>query len=218
MAHPGTFIVIESSDAAGGSTQTELLTKRLKKAGFKPHQFHFPQETEPTGQIIYDKFLRAKNKGKFTRREQALLYMQDFFSKSKEFFAILHRSKKDVIVSDRYCTSTMVYQTAHVSGKARKIFLDWLTWLAWKDTPVLPKPDLVIFIDIPVATALKRLKSKKVDFHEKKDKLMMFRRSYLMLARDQKWKIIQAVEKDGEERTREEIHEDIWQEVAKKLR
>ncbi|MBI3250525.1 MAG: deoxynucleoside kinase [Candidatus Andersenbacteria bacterium] len=213
----GTFVVIESSDAAGGSTQTDLLVKRIKKSGYTPHQFHFPQEDEPTGQIIYGKFLRAKNKGHFSKREQALLYVQDFYSRSKEFFAIIDSGKKNVIVSDRYCTSTMVYQTAGMSGKIRKKMMAWLTWLAWEDEPRLPRPDLVIFLDIPVEVALERLKSKKVDYHERRDMLLRFRRSYLRLAKEQGWVTVNAVDAKGESRSREDIHEDIWQITRKTI-
>lgn len=209
------FIVIESSDAAGGSTQTDLLVKHLKQAGFQPHQFHFPQADEPTGQVMYHKFLRAKNKGKFSRREQALLYIQDFFSKSKEFHRILALSKKNIIVSDRYCTSTMVYQSAGLTGQARQRMLKWIAWLAWEDTPTLPKPNMVIFLDIPVNVALERLKSRQTDFHERRVMLERFRCSYLRLAQEQQWVTVNGVDTQGIVRSREDIHQEIWQHVRK---
>ena len=77
MSNP--FIVIETLDAGGSQTQTDRLARRLEKEGYQPHQYHFPQEDRATGRLIYDKFLLPKKR--FSKREQALLYIQDFFSK-----------------------------------------------------------------------------------------------------------------------------------------
>lgn len=88
------FIVLEALDAGGSQTQTDLLTKRLKKEGYKPHQYHFPQEDRATGRIIYDKFLLYKNKFPFSKREQALLYIQDFYSKNEELWSIIKPARE----------------------------------------------------------------------------------------------------------------------------
>ncbi len=220
------FIVLEALDAGGSQTQTDLLTKRLKKEGYKPHQYHFPQEDRATGRIIYDKFLLYKNKFPFSKREQALLYIQDFFSKQEELSALISPPARGgvrgggrgaVVVSDRFATSTMAYQTIGLKTTERKQMLDWITWLCYKSTPALPKPDIVLFLDTPVEISLKRLKGKKKDFFETEEKLTAIRDSYLKLAKEQKWKIFQSVDKEGNQRTREELHEEIWVVVQKHL-
>ncbi len=212
------FIVLEALDAGGSQTQTDLLVQRLKKEGYKPHQYHFPQEDKATGRIIYDKFLLYKNKFPFSRREQALLYIQDFFSKLEQLQAVLAetpRSSKSevgykILVSDRFATSTMAYQTIGLKPKERKQMIDWITWLCYKGTPALPKPDVVLFLDTPVEVSLQRLAKKKKDFFETKEKLTAIRSSYLKLSKEQKWKIFQSVDKEGNQRTREDLHEEIW--------
>lgn len=212
------FIVLEALDAGGSQTQTDLLGKRFKKEGYKPHQYHFPQEDRATGRIIYDKFLLYKNKFPFSKREQALLYIQDFFSKQEEFMDWIQVAKKGhVVLSDRYATSTMAYQTIGLSLKERRQMLEWITWLCYKATPALPRPNLVLFLDTPVEISLKRLEGKKKDFFETKEKLTSIRNSYLKLAKEQKWKIFQSVDKEGNQRTREELHEEIWAVVKKHL-
>jgi dTMP kinase len=205
------LIVIEALDAGGSQTQTDWLVARLKKEKYQPVTWHFPQEDRATGRLIYDKFLLHKNKHPFSRREQALLYIQDFYSRLEDIEAAQYNNKKTPIVLDRYCTSTMAYQTIGLSGKARHKMLEWLNWLCYEDTPALPKPDAVIFIDTPVAISLQRLAGKKKDFFETKEKLTNIRRSYLMLARDEGWHILKGVNAKGEQRTREDIHEEIWQ-------
>lgn len=207
------FIVIESLDAAGGSTQVKLLTKRLKKAGCTPHQFHYPQEDAPTGRIIYDKFLLNKNKRPFSRREQALLYIQDFFAGSSTLHDLL-KKPKNVLVSDRYCTSTMAYQTIGLTGKARQNMIDWITWLCWEGTPALPKPDKVILLDLPVSISLQRLNERgnKKDYFENRQKQQAIRRSYLRLAKEQGWSVINCAEGE-QQRSREDIQADIWRHI-----
>ncbi len=212
------FIVLEALDAGGSQTQTDLLCARLKKEGYIPHQYHFPQEDRATGRMIYDKFLLYQNKEPFSRREQALLFIQDFFSKQEEFNDIITSgNKKDVLVSDRYATSTMAYQTIELKGDARKKMLNWITWLCFKGKPVLPKPDIILFLDTPVDISLLRLKNKKKDFHENRGKLTAFRNSYVQLAKEQKWAVFNSVDEQGNQRTREELHEEIWTAVQKKL-
>lgn len=212
------FIVIEALDAGGSQTQTDLLSARLKREGYIPHQYHFPQEDKATGRMIYDKFLLNKNKFPFSRREQALLYIQDFFSKQEELSElIVDGRKKDVVVSDRFATSTMAYQTIGLSGASRKAMLTWIMWLCYKASPALPVPDVVVFLDTPVKVSLERLAKKKKDFFETKDKLTAIRNSYLKIAKEQKWTVFNSVDNKGRQRTREELHEEIWSVVQKKL-
>lgn len=212
------FIVLEALDAGGSQTQTDLLSARLKKEGYTPHQYHFPQEDRATGRIIYDKFLLYKNKFPFSRREQALLYIQDFYSKQEEFVGIISgKNKKDILLSDRYATSTMAYQTIGLTGAKRKEMLNWITWLCHKNTPALPKPDMVLFLDTPVEVSLQRLAKKKKDFFETKEKLTAIRNSYLKIAQEQKWLVFNSVDENGEQRTREDLHEEIWVAVQKRL-
>lgn len=210
------FIVIEALDAGGSQTQTNLLAKRLKKEGYIPHQYHFPQEDQPTGRLIYDKFLLEKGKRPFSRREQALLYISDFFSKSAEFWRILTKGKKkELIVSDRYCTSTMAYQTIGLMGNQRKKMLEWIEWLCWKGTPTLPVPTMVVLLDTPVDISMKHLESKNKDFFETKDKLTAIRKSYIKLATEQKWVVINSVNEAGEQRSKKEIHDEVWSYIEK---
>lgn len=217
MPKKAPFIVIEALDAGGSQTQTDLLSAHLKKDSYTIHQYHFPQEDTATGRLIYDKFLLHQNKQPFSRREQALLFIQDFFSKADEMHSIIAQGGKHAIVSDRFCTSTMAYQTVGKSGQERKKMLNWIKWLCWQGKPVLPKPDMVIMLDTPVAVSLERLKGKKLDFHENKEKLTAFRRSYMMLAKDQKWVVINSM--DGKrQRTREEIHDEVFSNVSHLLK
>lgn len=211
------LIVIEAIDAGGSQTQTDRLQARLTQAGYRVHQFHFPQEDRATGRLVYDKFLLTKNKLKFSRREQALLYLQDFFSRAEDLWALQKKAGKHVILLDRYYTSTLAYQTSNLVGSARRKLVKAINWLAVEATPALPKPDLTILIDTPVAISLQRLAGRKKDYFENRAKLTAIRNSYLKLAREQRWVIVSGVDKQGHQRTRDDIEHEIWQKVSRLL-
>lgn len=213
----GKLIVIEALDAGGSQTQTDALVRKLKREKFKTLQLHFPQEDRATGQFIYHKFLLSKNKLKFSRREQALLYIQDFLSRAEDLAAIKSQSAKHIAVSDRYASSTMAYQTIGLSGARRRQLINQISWLCFQGTPSLPKPDLTIFLDTPVEISLKHLSRKKKDFFETKAKLTAIRNSYLKLAQEQKWAIINSVNDRGEQRTIQDIHSEVWEIVQSVL-
>jgi thymidylate kinase len=166
---------------------------------------HFPQEDRPTGQFIYEKFLDNQNKPKLSRREQALIYIQDFFSRKEDIIKVL---KKNPVVSDRFYTSTMAYQTAGLSASARQEFLQWIEYLI-ND---LPRPDRVIFLDTLPEISLHHLRDQHKNYHEELPKLRAFRASYLKLAHEQKWTIINSMEGKNQ-RSIADIHAEVWQDV-----
>lgn len=212
------FVVIEALDAGGSQTQTDLLAAHLEREGVKTLKLHFPHEKRATGRLIYDKFLLHKNKRPFTRREQALLYIADFFSRAEDISRVVEgKAQEKAVVSDRFYTSTLAYQTIGLSGKKRQEMLEWITWLCEQDTPALPKPDVHIFLDTPVAVSLKRLKGKKKDYFETKTKLTAIRNSYLRIARDRQWDVFDSVNADGNEISRSMLHREIWDTVKDRI-
>lgn len=202
------FIVIEALDAGGSQTQTNELVKHLRREKYKPLPLHFPQEDRATGQFIYDKFLNSHNRPKLSRREQALIYLQDFYSRKEDIKNYLKKGKNSLVVSDRYYTSTLAYQTIGLSGVKRRQMLQWLKNLVQG----LPKPDAVIFLDTPPQVSLGHLKNKPKDFFENAKKLQAIRRSYLMLAREQKWKVVNSMTGESQ-RPIKDIHTEVWRHV-----
>lgn len=163
--------------------------------------------------MIYDKFLLHKNKLNFSRREQALLYIQDFFSRAEDLWALKKKAGKNVILLDRYYTSTLAYQTINLIGPIRRRLVKEINWLAVEATPALPKPDLIILIDTPVKFSLERLAGKNKDYFENRAKLTAIRNSYIKLAKEQKWTIISGINRKSQQRTRSDLEHEIWQKV-----
>ena len=204
------FFVIEALDAGGSQTQTDRLAEHFTQSHYQVLQLHFPQEDQPTGRFVYEKFLLSHNQPKFTRREQALIYIQDFYSQADTIQTHLSRSNKSIVVSDRFYTSTLAYQSIGLTGRQRLAMLSWIKFLAEQGTHPLPRPDMVIFLDTPVSISLHHLKDKTKDFFENKQKLVAIRNSYLRQARSEQWLVVNSVNEQGEQRAIADIHDEIW--------
>ena len=57
--------------------------------------------------------------------------------------------KGGLVLADRYTTSNAVHQGSKLHGKERTDFFDWLFDYEYRLLE-LPKPDLVIYLDVPV--------------------------------------------------------------------
>lgn len=207
------FIVIEALDAGGSQTQTNRLVSSLQEGRYPVLALHFPQEDQPTGRFVYEKFLLSKNKPRLTRREQALIYIQDFYSQADTIRRHLLSNQKAVVVADRFYTSTLAYQTIGLFGRQRTAMLTWIRNLAEQGTYHLPKPDMVIFLDTPVHISLAHLKNKQKDYFENRVKLTAIRNSYLRQAEEEKWLVVNSVNDQGAQRSIEDIHDEIWSRI-----
>ena len=212
------FIVLEAINGAGKTTQFNLLNAALEKAGYAPHSYHFHQRDRATGQVIEYKFHHDKmGRQSFTQREQALLYIQDFYSRAEDFVALRQATGEHIIIADRFYTSTLAYQTIGLSGEKRRKMIAWIKWLCEQGEPRLLKPDLVILLDTPVHISAKHLIGTKRDFFEQEKNLAAIRRSYLRLAEEEGWIVINSADERGRQRLVEDIHQEIWQHVTKLL-
>ena len=127
--------------------------------------------------------------------------------------------KGGVIVCDRYTTSNAVHQGSKLEGAAQTEFFTWLYDLEY-DKMGLPKPDLVLCLDMP--TELAHLLREKRDtqgvgdrdIHEHAERyLARCRETARLAAKYYGWTLISCV-KDGQLRSIEDIHEEIYRHIA----
>jgi dTMP kinase len=119
-------------------------------------------------------------------------------------------------VSDRYTTSNAVHQTSKEPKEKQADFLKWLYEFEY-DKLALPRPDLVIYLDVPTSFTEKMMRRREqetnthADIHEQDMAyLATCRESGRTAAQYYGWRIIQCV-KDDEMRSIEDIHEEIYQ-------
>ena len=212
----GKLIVIEGTDGTGKSTQFAMLTKRLQAEGTKFRRLQFPQYLEPSSALI-----RMYLNGEFGDNPNDVnAYAASTFYAVDRYASYQRVWKKEyeaggLILSDRYTTSNAVHQGGKLEGKAREEFFAWLYELEF-DRMGLPKPDLVLCLDMPVELAEQLMRKResdtgtKADIHERDD-------GYLHRCREVAqqasgffgWTSISCV-KNGALRTVEDIHEELY--------
>lgn len=188
------FIVIEGIDGAGHGTQTELLVKYLQEKGNKVTAIKTPNYKTPIGQA-YSSYLHKE----FEINKEAvfLLCAADVISNKQ---LIEKTRKNEIIISERYITSTIAYQAAN--GLDMKKSLDVVKNMGF------PKADAIIYIDIPVEVGMERkAKVKQLDRHESnKEFLEKVKGFYIKEIKNNilgKWFIV-----DGKKNI-EEVHKQI---------
>ena len=126
------------------------------------------------------------------------------------------------MVSDRYTTSNAVHQASKEPEEKREAFLAWLYDLEYGKLG-LPKPDLILYLDVPTDFTETMMRRREQDTHTHADiheqdlnYLAACRQSGKAAAEFYGWKVIQCV-RDGKMRTIEDIHEEIYRLVRQCL-
>jgi len=153
------LIVMEGLDGAGKSTQVKRLKDYLGTVCPSLDYIHYPRYDAPVYGELIGKFLRGGFGDNDAVHPQlvALLFAEDRHDAVPHMRRILDAG--GVLLLDRYVYSNIAYQCAktHDAAEAEEI-KDWIL-----DTEYghfgLPRPDLNIFLDVPIGFVEKSLAS-----------------------------------------------------------
>ena len=127
-----------------------------------------------------------------------------------------------LIVADRYTTSNAVHQASKLPESERKAYLDWLFDLEYRLLG-LPKPDLVIYLDMPTEITEQMMRRREqttgthADIHEQDEAyLKNCRANAKEIVKACGWSVVDCAE-DEKPRTPEDIHAQVYQLVKKLL-
>ncbi len=219
----GKLIVIEGLDGSGKSTQLELLPKNLIKNGIQSKTVSFPDYDSDSSALV-----KMYLSGKFGKKPSdvnayaaSLFYAVDRFASYKTAWGDYY-NQNGIVVSGRYTTSNAVHQTSKMPENEWTGFLDWLYDLEYNKVAI-PKPDKVIFLDMPVEVSQKLLSGRysgdedKKDIHESDTAyLENCRKAAMFTAKYSGWSIISCA-KDGRPRSIDDIANDVLNETLKIL-
>ena len=154
------LIVLEGTDGAGKSTQTQKVKDYLTANELKYEYFHFPMYGHNEFSEIIAAFLRGEY-GKVDDVDPyfvANIYGMDRFM----FLPELERALKenDVVLLDRYVFSNLAYQGAKFEVDESEKIKTWIHKLEFGFLK-LPYPDLSIFFDVPMDVVKERLAIKR---------------------------------------------------------
>ena len=155
------LIVLEGLDGAGKSTQVKKLRNYLESCFGELEYIHFPRYDAPVYGDLISRFLRGDFGSNNAVHPQlvALLFAEDRHGAAPQMKATLQGGGN--ILLDRYVYSNIAYQCAKMSDaeEAEKL-RDWIFNTEYGDFG-LPKPDLNIFLDVPIGFVESKLKSSR---------------------------------------------------------
>jgi len=217
----GKLIVIEGLDGSGKSTQLDLLFENLKKCGVDCKTVSFPDYDNPSSTLVkmYLKGDFGKKPGDVNAYAASVFYTVDRYASYKANWGEYYNNG-GTVVSGRYTTSNAVHQASKLPEDKWEDFLSWLYDFEYCKIGI-PKPDKVIFLDMPIEVSQKLLSKRycgdetKKDIHESDTEyLNQCRKAAVFTAKYSDWEIIPCSE-NGEARTIDAIAKDVLDSVLK---
>lgn len=219
----GKLIVFEGIDGSGKSAQFQKLCERFRAEGMEFQNIVFPRYDKDSSALIrmYLSGEFGKNPSDVNAYAASTFYAVDrYASYVTDWGDYYHQG--GLILSDRYTTSNAVHQGSKLPPEQLSQFFDWLYDLEYTRMG-LPKPDLVLYLDVDVQTSLERMEHRRkkngsqADIHEQdvrylEECLELGHRA----ASHYGWVVVD-FKKNGEIRSLEEKHEEIYRIVKEVL-
>jgi len=211
--HFGKLIALEGIDACGKETQANLLVKNLKKAGKKTIKFSFPDYQTKSGRKIKE-ILNTPNWATSNPKTNgfAELFAKNFSEKKEKIEDFLKGGF--IVICDRYEPSNEAYQSAKLSQKEQEKFKKYIQELCFKRYKI-PRPDLIIFLDLPPALCevLKKNRKEKDAYEKNLPFLEKVYKQYQKMAQQNPWVTVACFKKCAHNKkilSKEKISEKIW--------
>lgn len=165
----GKLIVIEGLDASGKGTQTEILVQRLKEAGRDAFAISLPNYDDASSALVkmYLSGEMGDKPSDVNAYAASTFYAVDRYASFKKSWNREYESGK-IIVANRYTTSNACHQMTKLREDQWDEYLSWLFDFEYRLLEI-PKPDCVIFLDMPVEISQKLLLKRYNDDESKKD-------------------------------------------------
>jgi dTMP kinase len=217
----GVLLAIEGIDGSGKGTQAGKLRETAAAHGYRVASFSFPlYDDNPFSRAIADYLNGEFGTAEDVHPELAgLLYAGDRFHARPRLLEAL--DEHDLVVCDRYVASNAAHQGAKLRGAARSRLLAWLEEVEYGEF-ALPRPDLVVLLDAPVALARELVGRKaargyttlEADIHESDAGHSGATRDvYLELARQGGWQVVSTADDDGAVREVDDVAAEVWSSV-----
>lgn len=157
------LVVLEGLDGAGKSTQVRKLKEYLESVRGSLDYIHFPRYESPVYGGLIGKFLRGGFGSLDSVHPQlvALLFAEDRHAALPEIRDAL--DKGSTVLLDRYVYSNIAYQCAKLADNEEAEELrEWILNTEFGHFN-LPRPDLNIFLDVPISFVEKSLNASRAN-------------------------------------------------------
>ena len=217
------LIIMEGLDGSGKSTQTQLLQNYFENKGIEYKKIKLPDYDSPSSTLV--KMYLGGEFGKKASDVNAYaagaFYAVDRYASFKQNWKTDYENNV-LILADRYATSNSIYQMEKIASDKWDEYLNWSADFEYNKLGI-PKPDCVIFLDMPVEISQRLMTGRyngdegKKDVHEADvEFLQKCRKSALYAAKKQNWNVVPC--SDGNEPLSiEEIHNNVVKIIEKEL-
>lgn len=219
----GRLIVLEGLDGCGKSTQLQRLDEYLESTGKPYRQISFPDYGQPSSALVREYLAGSygSKPGDVNAYAASSFYAVDRYASFKRFWQKDYEADTFILAA-RYVTSNGIYQTAKLPRSEWDAYLSWLEDYEY-DRLGLPRPDEVLFLDMPMDLSKQLIMSRyqgdasRQDVHERDDEFMRncHEAAHFIAAR-QGWTMIPC-SKDGEVRPIDDITADLITCVERRL-
>lgn len=214
----GKLILIEGTDCSGKETQSKLLKNKIEKDNKTCVYFSFPNYDSPTGKIVGGPYLGKEEISHSYFSEGAvnvnpkvasLYFATDRLYNLETLKKLL--KENDYVILDRYTYSNMAHQGGKEKNKNKRCEIYNFIYELEFNLLNLIKPDLVIFLHMPLKYAIELRKNREsLDEHEKSiNHLKMAETSYLELKDKYNFKYVSCI-KNNKIRSIDDINEEIY--------
>ena len=219
----GKLIVIEGLDGSGKKTQTKFLYDYIKNINPNTHYISFPDYDSPSSSII-KMYLHSEfgnNPSSVNAYAASSFFAVDRFVSYKKTWSDLYQSGY-IIIADRYTTSNAIYQMSKLSEGEWNKYLSWLYDHEYNKLG-LPRPDKVIFLDVPIEISQVLMEERyskgngEKDLHESNIKFLeKCKKASKYVADFDNWYTINCVS-NGKIKDKDYIHKEILDALPKEM-
>ncbi|WMJ83484.1 dTMP kinase [Oscillospiraceae bacterium LTW-04] len=178
----GRLIVFEGLDGSGKATQAAKAVQRLEENGQAVRAISFPDYNSESSALV-KMYLR----GEVGALDDVNVYAASGFYSLDRYISYQREWKNDyqagkTVIADRYTTSNLCHQMAKLPRDEWVAYISWLEYYEYVQL-ALPKPDLVLYLDMHPA-ASQRLMAQRYNGDEAKKDLHERNRAYLESCRE----------------------------------
>ena len=215
----GKLIVIDGLDGSGKSTQAKRVADALTEKGIKNMLISFPDYEKPSSALVkmYLSGEFSENANDVNAYAASSFYAVDRYASYMTVWRSFYEAG-GVVIATRYVSSNAIHQMCKLPNTEWDSYLSWLSDFEYEKLG-LPRPDRILFLDMPRDVADRLIESRyggdmsKKDIHEKNTAyLRQCEQTAAYAAQKENWTVISCAQA-GAPRPQEEITAELLEKI-----
>lgn len=230
----GKLIVIDGLPGAGKRTNAKKVVARLTNEGSISKLVSFPNFFSDSSALV-KRYLRGHFQNVYNNNKTYVKQMSMFFATDRVATMIKRDGQLPLsnielldkgfnIICDRYTTSNILHMSTYFDNEIDiEAYINWVEEMEY-DELHLPRPDLVLFLDIPKDLVIKNITKRNYYNKENEERINIHNNpehiERIFEIKDKiinycGWKKINCCDENGEMRSLEDVNEEIYNEIMR---